>query len=146
MGYWPPWPASPPRASPAGSATTSREERSAERFALRSALAAIGSLDGGVEEFREFIPVVLLPRTGLIQRISPFPPHFGALEHCPGCGSAKLTTVIAAERTNLRCGACGAYWHLELGRIARVGEEPHVPTLRVSADSAQTEVCRCASG
>ena len=34
----------------------SREDRSAERFALRPAFAAIGSFDGGVEEFPEFIP------------------------------------------------------------------------------------------
>ena len=34
----------------------SREDRSAERFALRAAFAAIGSFDGGVEEFPEFIP------------------------------------------------------------------------------------------
>jgi hypothetical protein len=33
-----------------------REERSAERFALRAAFGAIGSFDGGVEEFPEFIP------------------------------------------------------------------------------------------
>jgi hypothetical protein len=34
----------------------SREDRSADRFALRAAFAAIGSFDGGVEEFPEFIP------------------------------------------------------------------------------------------
>ena len=31
-------------------------DRSADRFALRAAFAAIGSLDGGVEELPEFIP------------------------------------------------------------------------------------------
>jgi hypothetical protein len=44
---WPPGLRSPGR---------SREDRSAERFALRPAFAAIGSFDGGVEEFAEFIP------------------------------------------------------------------------------------------
>jgi hypothetical protein len=44
---WPPRVRSPDR---------SREARSAERFALRSAFAAIGSFDDGVEEFPEFIP------------------------------------------------------------------------------------------
>ena len=38
------------------SAERSREDRSAERFALRPALAAIESFDDGVDEFPEFIP------------------------------------------------------------------------------------------
>jgi hypothetical protein len=43
-------------ASRLASPDRSREDRSGQRFALRPAFAAIGSFDGGVEQFPEFIP------------------------------------------------------------------------------------------
>lgn len=52
-----------------------------------------------------------------------FTAAFAPLESCPGCGSRQLTAVVVAERTIFRCNACRAYWHLELGRVARIDND-----------------------
>ncbi|WP_199433726.1 TFIIB-type zinc ribbon-containing protein [Qaidamihabitans albus] len=48
-----------------------------------------------------------------------FGPAFEPVKTCPDCGSADIKAVVDAERTNFCCTACGACWHLQLGRIAR---------------------------
>ncbi|HCU94860.1 MAG TPA: hypothetical protein DHU96_20020 [Actinobacteria bacterium] len=73
------------------------------------------------------------------------PAAFGPLEYCPGCGSTGLTSAVVAERANFHCDACGACWHLELGRMARADEEPHVTTRPAAADGTGAEVGECGS-
>ncbi len=87
----------------------SREERSAERFALRSAFAAIGSFDEGVEEFPEFIP---RRRRSSAFSASSAPTRSAKTATRPasssyeggGLASAGTTTMIDDQRRKIKSG------------------------------------------
>jgi uncharacterized protein (DUF983 family) len=65
-----------------------------------------------------------------------FAAAFGAVERCPGCGSAELATAAVAAGADVHCRACGVSWHIDLGRIAPVQPELSPAAIAGPADDA----------